>query len=538
MKDADKERKKPGERKERSPEDLRQELQDLFKSLGIGAFAIPLHPRAPEPEEPPPPDEASSTRLSHALRFDLKPEQVKAHLDRFVIGQDEAKKTLAVAVCDHYHHVRRVHAAAGKGETTDYVKQNVLLLGPTGVGKTYIIRILAQLVGVPFVKADITKFSETGYVGGDVDDLVRELVRVADGDVSSAEHGIVFLDEIDKIASASNLIGRDVSGRGVQTGLLKLLEETEVSVRSPTDLTAQFQDMMQMGRGKQVKRTINTRHILFVASGAFPGLAEIVERRLSERAIGFGAATAADEAARNADLLSRATTKDFVEYGFEPEFIGRLPVRVALRDLTEDDLYRILTTSEGSILKQHRESFRGYGIEVTFREDALRLVATRAIQEKTGARGLVTVLESSLRDFKFHLPSSPVRRFVVTARTLEQPEETLAELLANPDAAEVEFAASAVGEFEAEFEKRHGVRLDFDPAAVDMAATVARELHLTVGDYLESVFRPYTEFLVKLREKTGLPRLRVTPQILNRPSDGLELWTRRASTDKEAPEGA
>lgn len=536
MTDSEKEDKKSGDRKGRSPEDLKHDLQDLFRRLGIGAFAIPLHPTPPEPEEPGTSAEPSS-KLAHALRFELKPEQVKAHLDRFVIGQDEAKKTLAVAVCDHYNHVRRSYAASQRGETIEYVKQNVLLLGPTGVGKTYLIRILAQLIGVPFVKADITKFSETGYVGGDVDDLVRELVRVADGDVPLAEHGIIFLDEIDKIASASNLIGRDVSGRGVQTGLLKLLEETEVSVRSPTDLTAQFQDMIQMGRGKPTKRTINTRHILFVASGAFPGLAEIVERRLSEGAIGFGAAVAQDKAARTADLLTRATTKDFVEYGFEPEFIGRLPIRVALHDLTEDDLYRILTTSEGSILKQHRESFRGYGIEVCFSDDALRLVASRAIQEKTGARGLVTVLETCLRDFKFYLPSSGVRRFVVTAETLENPQKALQELMADPAAAEAQYWIYAVKDFELEFQRRHGIRLEFDDAAVEMAAAVARELHLSVSEYLTSVFEPYKDFLLKLREKTGLPSFRVTPQILNRPSDGLELWTRRAA-EADSSKGA
>lgn len=533
-----------------------KDLGDLLRRLGGEVFAIPIRPQAPPAGEIP---RGRSSRGFEGLRFDRKPEDVKAHLDRFVIGQDEAKKALAVAVCDHYNHVRRMMAArpdresldratrdresldretldheardrdptdreAPDAETIEYAKQNVILVGPTGVGKTYIIRTLAQLIGVPFVKADITKFSETGYVGGDVDDLVRELVRVADGDVRLAECGIIFLDEIDKIASASNLIGRDVSGRGVQTGLLKLLEETEVSARSPTDMAALMQEMMQMRQGREGKRTINTRHILFVVSGAFPGLAEIVERRLSERNVGFRAAQEGAGTGRDEALLAQATTRDFVEYGFEPEFIGRLPVRVDLRDLTEEDLFRILTSSEGSILKQHRENFRGYGIGVAFDEDAIRVVAKRALEEKTGARGLMTVLESALRDFKFHLPSSPLKHFVVDGETIEEPATVLARILADPEAAERRFAVHAVREFERGFAARHGIRLDLDDSAIEMALTFARDLHVGVKEYLEGVFRDHGDFLTKVGRELGVTRLPVTPQVLSRPGDGLDLW--------------
>src|SRR5690242_21572655 len=200
------------------------------------------------------------------FEFRYKPRDIKAYLDRFVIKQDDAKKVLSVALCDHYHHVRL--ALEGK-ESANYAKQNVILIGPTGVGKTFLIRRAADLIGVPFVKADATKFSETGYVGGDVEDMVRDLVRLADGDVTRAQYGIIYIDEIDKIAAANNLNGRDVSGRGVQTNLLKLMEETEVPARSTNDIAGQIQAMMDLQRGRKSPSTINTRHILFIVSGAF-----------------------------------------------------------------------------------------------------------------------------------------------------------------------------------------------------------------------------------------------------------------------------
>src|SRR6185436_3295081 len=206
--------------------------------------------------------EASAKPGDETFQFDYKPRDVKAYLDRFVIKQDEAKKVLSVALCDHYHHVR---LALEGDEQPNYAKQNVILLGPTGVGKTYLIRSIADLIGVPFAKADATKFSETGYVGGDVEDLVRDLLRRADGNVKRAQYGIIYIDEIDKIAAAQNLAGRDVSGRGVQTNLLKLMEETDVPARAPNDVAGQVQAMMESARGgKKPPAIINTKHILFV----------------------------------------------------------------------------------------------------------------------------------------------------------------------------------------------------------------------------------------------------------------------------------
>src|SRR5271163_653392 len=237
-----------------SPEEFQRQLQEFMRQhLTSAAPSKPDLSGAPEDSEEP--------AFGKDFSFDYKPRDVKAYLDRFVIKQDEAKKVLSVALCDHYHQVRL--AFEGK-ETPNYAKQNIILIGPTGVGKTYLIRSIADLIGVPFVKGDATKFSETGYVGGDVEDLVRELYRRADGDVTRAQYGIIYIDEIDKIASAQNMGGRDVSGRGVQTNLLKLMEETEVPARSPNDISGQIQAMMDVSqRGKTPPSTISTRHILF-----------------------------------------------------------------------------------------------------------------------------------------------------------------------------------------------------------------------------------------------------------------------------------
>ncbi len=538
---SDKEEKKKGPP---TPEEIQRDLHEFFKgkfgdnviiSPVAGGMGSPAEAEAPPEED----EESRRSRRAAILRFDMTPSQVKRHLDRYVIGQEEAKRSLAVAVCDHYNHAWRAHdrghagaarQGAKKGRTKeveselDYVKQNVILLGPTGVGKTYLIRILAQLIGVPFAKADITKFSETGYVGADVDDLVRELVRAADGDAELAEYGIIFLDEIDKIAAADNNLGRDVSGRGVQTGLLKLLEETEVPARSPNDISAQFQEVFQMRSGKASKRTINTRHVLFVVSGAFSGLGQIIEKRLSERNIGFAAKNSVSGRADDGSLFDQVSTKDFVDYGFEPEFIGRLPIRVALNDLSEDDLFDILTRSEGSILKQHRESFRGYGIEVEFTSDALRAVAKTAKEEQTGARGLMTVLESTLRDFKFYLPDKHTTRFVVTLDVIRNPQRELKAILEDPSLAEKGFDSLCVELFEEEFERQHGIRLELDESAVAMAVAVSSELHLSLSEYLQNTFRDHVDFLRKIGGETGRRRFPVTPQILNRPGEGVKLW--------------
>ncbi len=500
-----------------SPEEFQRQLQQLFQqqfAAAPGVAPAPASaPSSPHPEPGPPAEDT--------FRFDLKPKDVKAYLDRFVIKQDEAKKVLAVALCDHYHHVRL--ATAGKG-MPNYTKQNIILLGPTGVGKTYLVRSLADLIGVPFTKADATKFSETGYVGGDVEDLVRDLVRRADGDVARAQYGIIYIDEIDKIAAASNLQGRDVSGRGVQTNLLKLMEETEVPTRAPNDIAGQLQAMLEMtqGRGKRQPATINTKHILFVVSGAFGGLEKIIRKRQREATIGF-AATGGPEA-DDARCFESAETRDFLEFGFEPEFIGRLPVRVVCQSLGVDDLFRILKGSEGSIIRQYEQSFGAYGIEVLFQDDGLQRIAEMAAEEKTGARGLMTVCERVFRDLKFELPSTPVKRFPVTRALVEDPAAELKRLLAEHAREEQTLLRDVVDEFARRFTESHGLAIQFTPEAAARLVELAQAEGLPVRDLCAARFKDYQFGLRLIAQNTDRKEFVLDREAVEHPDKVLSDW--------------
>lgn len=459
-------------------------------------------------------DDAEERNLREEFRFAYKPKDVKEHLDQWVIRQDEAKKVLAVALCDHYNHVHKVLEAEKNGDdparfSRNYTKQNILLLGPTGVGKTYLIRSLADLIGVPFVKADATKFSETGYVGGDVDDLVRDLVRQADGDVEKAEYGIIYIDEIDKIAGASESGGRDVSGRGVQTNLLKLMEETEVPTRSPNDISGQFQMLMNLsqpggGKTRKTRSSINTRHILFVVSGAFEGLTRIISQRRTAGNIGFSPAQPPIENAdEEYDVLRHVATRDLIKYGFEPEFTGRLPVRVICHQLRSSDLFQILKYSAGSIIQQYRDAFSSYGIDTHYDDQALMAIAELAEQEKTGARGLMNVCERIFRSFKYELPSTSLRTLEVTRELVQFPDKALALLLESVRTEIDHQQLQDLRHFFKSFKSQYGLELSLNSDAEAFLIQQAKALGISVIRHCEERFRDFHFGLQLVHRNTG-----------------------------------
>lgn len=512
------------ERSEQTPsfEEFQKELSKFMKEKfgdKVTGFAI-SQPDIFKPLE----NSSQPKKSSREIKFDLKPKEVKAYLDRFIIQQEEAKKVLAVAVCDHYHHVA---SCLGQPHCGGYAKQNVLLMGPTGVGKTYLVKIIANLIGVPFIKSDATKFSETGYVGGDVEDLIRDLVHKADGDVDWAQYGIVYLDEADKIAAPSNLMGRDVSGQGVQRGLLKLMEETEVPLRTASDLTGQIQAVMEFqAKGKIERKTINTRHVLFIMSGAFDGLSDIVKKRLEMRSIGFHQNL--PKVQSDSEFHARALTNDFVKFGFDPEFIGRLPVRVILNDLSEENLYQILKNSEDSVVRQYAADFKAYGIEAIFSDEALKAIAHQASLEKTGARGLFTVCEKALRNFKYELPSTTIRRFVVTSSLIENPQEELKRMLTNPDFADQKFIALQLESFEKEFAAQYGIKIYFDPSAQDWITRVYHEGKGSVRDLCRDRLKNYEYGLTLISQNSGKDEFTITQEVLENSKSSLDQWIKNS----------
>ena len=464
---------------------------------------------------------AKEEALRGLREFNLKPRDIRDYLDRFVVRQDEAKKALAVAICDHYNHVR-LCLENPELEREERAKHNIVLLGPTGVGKTYLMRRIAKLINVPFVKADATKFSETGYVGHDVEDLVRDLVRAADGNVELARYGIIYLDEVDKIASAPATAGRDVSGRGVQTNMLKLMEETEVGLFSQTDLLGQIQAVMDMQRGKDPgPRTISTRHILFIVSGAFDRLADIVRRRVKSGHIGFASAGGQSDGFQESDWLKLAQTSDFVEYGFEPEFIGRLPVRIVCEPLGVKDLERILMCAEGNVLEQYKRDFAGYGIELKVDPDAIPLIAARAAEEKTGARGLMTVLERTLRHAKFELPSSPVRTLVLTPRMVEDPDGELVRILSDRDGAMRDTVRTEARLALEGMLKGAGVRVTFAPGALDRLAGMIIDSGKKPGEFCRERFKDLEYGVRLIVRSSGQPVFCVTSRLVEEPAEEL-----------------
>ena len=358
--------------------------------------------------------------------FDMKPEELESYLNGYVVKQDQAKGVLATKICTHFNRIKSPDKRYKKENPSSVgiIKNNILMLGPTGVGKTYLIKLIAQKIGVPFVKGDATKFSETGYVGGDVEDLVRDLVYEANDDINLAENGIVYIDEIDKIASSQNIIGHDVSRTGVQRALLKPMEETDVDLKVPHDPISQIQAIEHYRRtGKREKQIVNTKNILFIMSGAFEGLTDIIKKRLQRQGIGFEADIHPSEVSM--DILREVRAQDLIEFGFESEFIGRLPVIVVFDELTKDDLVEILKNPNNPIILSKKKDFMAYDINIQFEDEALEKLAEMASQEKTGARGLVSAVERTLMPFEKHLPSTITDRVLVSPELVENPEQEL-----------------------------------------------------------------------------------------------------------------
>ncbi|MCX5918425.1 MAG: AAA family ATPase [Deltaproteobacteria bacterium] len=517
-----------------------------------------------------------------AIHFDMKPEELKAYLDEYLVKQDDAKEVLATKICTHFNRIKMFEMSRKPKqlESVGEIKNNIIMVGPTGVGKTFLVKLIARKIGVPFVKGDATKFSETGYVGGDVEDLVRDLVYEAKGNIELAQYGIIYLDEVDKIAASPNLVGPDVSRSGVQRALLKPMEETEVELKVPHDPVSQMEALMEFQKtGKREKKKINTKHILFIMSGAFNGLDEIVKKRLNRQGIGFGAEIRSKD--EKTEYLKKVKAEDLIEYGFESEFIGRLPVVTVFEHLEVEDLYKILRNPKSPIVTGKKRDFKAYGIHLQFEDDALRRIAENALQERTGARGLVSAAERVLLKFEHTLPSTNIHHLVATRAMVDDPAGELKKILDHPDdpgqkedfhrllaeeeknleeslrqkaaewqerfgihfsdqriqlitrrsvetqtdvdgfVEEIQAIQQTAREFAEEFSRRNDLGMSFTEEAIDRLVEKVWKEGLDPADYLGRSFQNYEHGLKLIREKTGRREVLISAEGMENPEQFL-----------------
>ena len=517
-----------------------------------------------------------------AIHFDMKPEELKAYLDDYMVRQDEAKQVLATKICTHFNRIKRfeLNRKRKRPDTIGEIKNNIIMIGPTGVGKTFLVKLIASKIGVPFVKGDATKFSETGYVGGDVEDLVRDLVHEASGNIELAQYGIIYLDEVDKLAASRGSMGPDVSRSGVQRALLKPMEETEVELKVPHDPISQMEAVQEYQRtGKREKKKINTRHILFIMSGAFNGLEDIVDRRCRQKGIGFGAEIPVKD--QQAEPLKRLKTEDLIQFGFESEFIGRLPVVTVFEPLETEDLYKILCNPKSPILIGKKRDFKAYGIDLQFEDEALHKIAENAANEQTGARGLVSAVERVLMKFEHSLPSTDVRCLLVTPAMVADPGGELDKILSHPNdreresvfrrlmteeeerlkkriaqripeweraygipfsdnrvsliirhaldrqldveaaVEEIQAVQQAVRDFAEQFSMKNRLALSFSDDAVDALVEIVWNEPHNPGDYLRTLLHNYSQGLNLIRQKTGKQQFLIIAEGVQNPENYL-----------------